>query len=100
MPKKITRELHAKVRESLKTMGIASAARKHRVSIKTVSRIKRGGRSYIGYKRELTSDHRSLVDEIWGGQKPSSTEPAFMEEPGSSKLRFYGRALSRFVRRR
>lgn len=99
MPKKITRELHAKVRESLKTMGIVSAARKHGISAKTVSRIKRGGRSFTGYKRELTSDHTSLVDEIWAGQKPSSTEPLFMEEPGSSRLKVFGQALKRVVRR-
>lgn len=57
---KITRELHAQVRETLKTKGIMSTAKKYGLSPQTVSRIKRGGRSYVGYKRELTADHVSL----------------------------------------
>jgi hypothetical protein len=61
MGKKVTEELHAKVRESLKTMGIMSASKKHGLSPQTVSRIKRGGRYLSGYKRELADDHeRSL----------------------------------------
>jgi hypothetical protein len=53
---KVTRELHAEVRDSLKTMGIMRAAEKHHLSPQTVSRIRRG-RSYLGYKRELMADH-------------------------------------------
>lgn len=58
---KITRELHAEVRETLKTEGIMTTAKIHNLSPQTVSRIKRG-RSYIGYKRELNSDHRKKTN--------------------------------------
>lgn len=53
---KITRELHAEVRETLKENGIMTTAKIHNLSPQSVSRIKRG-RSYIGYKRALSADH-------------------------------------------
>jgi hypothetical protein len=62
---KITRELHAEVRETLKENGIMTTAKIHNLSPQSVSRIKRG-RSYIGYKRALSADH----GEIERGESP------------------------------
>jgi hypothetical protein len=94
---KVTREVHAKVRHSLKTMSITQAAKRHRLSPQTVSRIKRGGNSYVGFKRELTADHVSLTSEIWG--KPSSTVASFMEEPEAVQPGFFSKLKRKVVRR-
>lgn len=67
---KITRELHAEVRETLKTNGIMTTAKIHGLSPQSVSRIKRG-RSYIGYKRALAADHGDF-------ERPS---PDFLDTP-------------------
>lgn len=71
---KITRELHAEVRETLKENGIMTTAKIHNLSPQSVSRIKRGGRSYIGYKRALNADH---------GETERGESPDFLEMPES-----------------
>ncbi len=61
---KVTRELHSQVRKTLETMGIMSTARYHNISPKTVSRINRGGSTYMGYKRKLIAAHESLGEYL------------------------------------
>ncbi len=81
---KITRELHAEVRETLKENGIMTTAKIHKLSPQTVSRIKRG-RSYIGYKRELAADHDSAAPVHYATDEDM---PAFetMHNEGEGKL--------------
>lgn len=90
---KVTRELHAEVRESLKEMGIMSAAKKHGLSPQTVSRIKRG-RSYLGYKRALAKDHEQSDWLI------RDDEPAFMDIPMRDPNKPRGKFLHRLRRLR
>jgi hypothetical protein len=84
MGKKVTKELHAKVRESLKTKGIMSVAKKHGLSPQTVSRIKRGGRYLSGYKRELADDHETSFRSLFKEQDPNE---GFLDEPKLSRIR-------------
>lgn len=57
---KITREVHSEVRAIIaknRDATNADLARETGLSDKTIRRIRRGGRSYLGYKRQMTADH-------------------------------------------
>ncbi len=81
MPNKITRELHASVRETLKSNGIMTTAKIHELSPQTVSRIKRGGRYMSGYRRELAIDHivREMPEYIKTPIQPSTIHLSVMD---------------------
>lgn len=83
---KVTLEVHAQVRETLRDNGIMATARIHNLSPDTVSRIKRGGRSLTGYKRALNADHGGLPLERF----KSKDELPLLEEP-SPKRGLFGR---------
>jgi hypothetical protein len=61
---KVTRELHSSVWLALgndkREGSTARIAKRFGLSTDTVQRIRRGGRYYVGYKRELKGDHVSL----------------------------------------
>ncbi len=61
---KITEERHAKIVNTLKTKTLKQTARIHHVSYKTVSRIRRGGETFVGYLLVLANDHIKKPDYI------------------------------------
>lgn len=86
---KLTPELHAKVRETLRDNGIMATARIHNLSPDTVSRIKRGGRTFLGYRRALNADHGGLPLNRFN----DSEEPKYLEEPIIKRPGFVKRLL-------
>lgn len=78
---KVTRELHAKVRECLKTKGVEDTARAFKLSRQTVHRIKRG-KSYLGYKRALAHDHRESFPFVRDDQEPDFRDLMSKPKPG------------------
>lgn len=56
---KITKERHARIVKTLQTKTNKQAARIHKISYKTASRIRRGGERFVGYLLVLEKDHPS-----------------------------------------
>jgi hypothetical protein len=62
----VTREVHTQIRAIIeKNRGASNAAisRETGFSDKTIRRIRRGGRSYVGYKRQLSKDHLQFTTD-------------------------------------
>lgn len=88
MAKAITRELHAEVRESLKTMGVVTVAARHGLSRSTVRRIKEGGPSFAGYKEQLRLDHTPLFSVFREDEK-------FLEDKRLNNKGVFAKTLGR-----